>query len=31
VFRAIGEFYADFRQSSDAEVVRLLEAAGPGR
>jgi putative phosphoribosyl transferase len=31
VFRAIGEFYADFRQTSDAEVVRLLEAAGPGR
>jgi putative phosphoribosyl transferase len=29
-FRAIGEFYDDFRQTSDAEVVRLLEAAGPG-
>lgn len=29
-FRAIGEFYGDFRQTSDAEVVRLLEAADPG-
>lgn len=30
-FRAVGEWYADFRQVSDAEVMRALEAAAlPG-
>ena len=30
-FRAVGQFYADFTQVEDDEVVRLLRAAGDGR
>jgi putative phosphoribosyl transferase len=30
VFRAVGHFYADFRQVSDADVIAALEAANQG-
>ena len=29
-FRSVGQWYDDFRQTSDEEVLRLLEAAGAG-
>jgi len=29
-FWAVGQFYADFSQTTDAEVVRLLSRADPG-
>lgn len=30
-FQAVGQFYADFAQVTDAEVVRVLASSGPGR
>jgi predicted phosphoribosyltransferase len=29
VFRAVGEFYEDFRQTSDEEVLEIMERLGP--